>query len=170
QGRGFLTADPRGASAPASDAMIRAAASALWLLVAVPVAAFGQEIPPASSASVATPSATAASASAAGSASPAPAAAEDWIRPENIAERADSLARRLVTQVIDPSTVAAIEKIEAELSALDPEIRASLDQAHHVVEGRNSLIAIQDARRSLQQTSASFPAWRKQIDAEARRV
>ncbi|HXC51728.1 MAG TPA: mechanosensitive ion channel domain-containing protein [Candidatus Limnocylindrales bacterium] len=150
--------------------MIRAAASALWLLVAVPVAAFGQEIPPASSASVATPSATAASASAAGSASPAPAAAEDWIRPENIAERADSLARRLVTQVIDPSTVAAIEKIEAELSALDPEIRASLDQAHHVVEGRNSLIAIQDARRSLQQTSASFPAWRKQIDAEARRV
>ncbi len=151
--------------------MTLAVASLLGLLL-VPVAATGQEIPgtaAATPATVAAPSA-AATAPVPVDTSPVMPAADDWIRPEDIAERADSLARRLGKQVIDPSAIAAVDKIEAELSALDPEIRASLDQAHHVVEGRNSLIAIQDARRSLQQTSASLPAWRKQIDAEARRV
>ncbi|MFN2376323.1 MAG: mechanosensitive ion channel domain-containing protein [Candidatus Binatia bacterium] len=98
------------------------------------------------------------------------AAADDWIRPEDIVDRADSLGGRLEARRVDPATMAAVEEIRAAIQRLDHDLAASLEQARTVLAGRASLGAIQDARRELEGSARSFSGWKETLEVTARRL
>ncbi len=159
-----------------------AAAAALLGVLAGPSAAQPPEAPPPAAPATAQPSvASQPTAPAAASQAVAPAVApqatapavaseEDWIRPEDIADRADLLTRRLESRVTTDSARATVQQIETAMAKLDEELTAAFDQSRSALSESASLMQIQDARRELEGASAQFPAWKKQLDAEARRV
>lgn len=154
-----------------------AAALAASSLAAFPAFAHPVETPPAEAPPVVAPMAVAeAPAPATGTPAAPPAAApalppeEDWIRPEDIADRADLLTRRLESRVTTDSVRATVQQIERGLSRLDDELTAAFEQAKTALAGTSSLMQIQDARRELRGTAEPFEAWKRQLDDEARRV
>lgn len=95
---------------------------------------------------------------------------DDWIRPEDVADRADSMFQRLEQRRQGSTILAGVRKIEASITRLDPELQAALEQSRIALASRTSLIAIQDARRELEGVSYPFSAWREQLESEAKRV
>jgi small-conductance mechanosensitive channel len=118
------------------------------------------------------PAIIAPAAAAAAAASPPAVAsdAEDWIRPEDVVDRADLLGRRLESRRAGSTIVATVNKIRDGITRLDPELEAGFEQAKVALAGQSSLMAIQDARRELEGSASSFASWRSQLEAEAKRV
>lgn len=97
---------------------------ALALLVAVLPAIAGAQ-----------PPAPAADETPAAQASPVP--ADDWIKPEDIADRADGLSRLIDARKPARSTDEAIERIEAGLHSLRTELGQDFQHAEAVPPTRN---------------------------------
>lgn len=95
---------------------------------------------------------------------------DDWIRPEDVADRADSLLQRLEQRRAGATILAGVRKIDESITRLDPELQAALEQAKLALADHASLIAIQDARRELEGVSAPFRGWMDQLEEEAKRV
>jgi hypothetical protein len=121
-------------------------------------------------ASVATAPIAAAPVPGAPAAAPAIAPQDDWIRPEDIADRADLLTRRLESRVTTDAVHATVQQIQNGLTRLDHDLTAAFEQAKVALARTSSLMQIQDARRELRGASEPFEAWKQQLDAEARRV
>lgn len=97
-------------------------------------------------------------------------AIDDWIRPEDVADRSDALAPKLEESQPSPATIAMLENIDAALTRLDPDLDAALEQARVALANHTSLLAIRDLRRELEGTAEPFPAWKAQLATEAKRV
>lgn len=101
---------------------------------------------------------------------PAPAPEDDWIRPEEVVDRAESLTRQIDSRRLSDEAQATIEKIESRLEHLDAELDAGFAQANAALDGTASLLTLQDARRELSGSSAAFDDWKKTLEQEAVRV
>lgn len=99
-----------------------------------------------------------------------PTAAVTWIQPEDIVDRADELARRLDAARPGAATLAMLEKIEAGIDKLDPQLASALARTQAVLADETSLVTIQDIRLELDTAAAPVPAWKEHLAAEAKRM
>ena len=97
-------------------------------------------------------------------------AAAGWIRPEEVLDRADALRSRLDAARPDGATEAALQKIEAGIAALGPDLRALLGRATTAIAQKASLAAIEDARRDFEGAAAPLRGWKDELAAETKRV
>ncbi len=100
----------------------------------------------------------------------APPPANDWVRPEEVVERTDSLTRMIESHRLGDEVAETVGRIESRLGQLDPEIDAGFAQANAALEGSASLLTIQDARRELTGTSTAFDEWKQALEQLALRV
>ena len=138
----------------------------LPLLAAGPAASVEPETDSAAAAQAAAPAAPAAAQATAAVA----VAADAWIRPEDIVDRADAIAQHIDARRPDAKTLAAIQKIETDLTAIAPNLLDALAQAKAALSAEASLLAIQDARHELESAATPFPAWKEYLAAEAKRA
>lgn len=96
--------------------------------------------------------------------------ADDWIRPEDVSDRADSLQHLVEQRRIGSSTRDDIDRIQASLRLADPALEAALEQVEIALTGQRSLMGMQDARREFQRVSVPFPAWKQRLEDESRSV
>jgi small-conductance mechanosensitive channel len=97
-------------------------------------------------------------------------AAVDWIRPEDVAGRADALLRRLDAARADAAAAAALQQIEAGIAELGPDLDSLLQRATAAIAQRASLAAIEDVRYELEAAAAPLHAWQQELAAQAKRV
>lgn len=119
---------------------------------------------------VASPTAAPAPVERSGSAPTVPAPEDDWVRPEDVVDRAESLTRQIDSHSLSEEVRTAVEKIETRLAELDPGLAAAFEQAGAALAGPVSLLTLQDAHRELSASSSAFDDWKQKIDQEARRV
>ena len=103
-------------------------------------------------------------------ASPAAAPVEDWVAPEDIADRADTAARLIEAAVSDEATAALLARVQQGLDEADPALGEALSNAEGAIRDRSSLMAIQDARRQIEGASENLQAWHAEITTEAKRL
>jgi potassium efflux system protein len=96
--------------------------------------------------------------------------ADDWIRPEDVADRSDALAPNLDEARPSAATVALLESIDTALTRLDPDLDSALEHARVALSGQASLLAIRDLRRELEGDAEPFAVWKEQLATEAKRV
>jgi potassium efflux system protein len=147
-------APPSAAQAPAAEPPVAAEASVAAPVLNAPVVGATAAAP------AVAPQATA----------QAVAPEDDWIRPEDVADRADLLVRRFESRNTSDSARATVLQIDAAMTRLDQELAAGFEQAKVALTAPTSLLTIQDARRELAGSASSFPKWKEQLDDEARRV
>lgn len=121
-----------------------------------------------SSASAA-PSPSAATAPTGGS-PPAPEAAELWIAPEDIADRADSAARLIEAAKSEVATTTMLSRVQEGLDQAEPALAEALADAEAAIRDGSTLMAIQDARRQVEGASEDLPSWHAKITNEAKRL
>ncbi len=101
-------------------------------------------------------------------AEPSPSAA--WIRPEEVAVRADRLARELESVPPAPAVREAVQQIEAELAELGPNIEMLLERARATLGRSTPFVELEDVQRELAATDAILGAWSGTLSAESKRV
>ena len=101
---------------------------------------------------------------------PAPAAAEAVapVRSEDIASRVDALLRRIEATRPSAATVAGIDRVEAGLTAIAPELDHLLDEANSTVAQGGAVGELDDARRELETAAAPLAAWQATLATSAR--
>lgn len=97
-------------------------------------------------------------------------AAVGWIRPEEVADRADALLRRLDAVRPDVAAQATLQRIEAGIATLGADLDALLERATAAIAQKASLAAIEDVRRELERAAAPLGGWKDELAAEAKRV
>jgi small-conductance mechanosensitive channel len=97
-------------------------------------------------------------------------AAVGWIRPEEVPDRADALRGRLDAPRPNAAAQATLQRIEAGIVALGPDLDALLERATAAIAQKASLAAIEDARRELEGSAAPLRGWKDEIAAQAKRV
>ncbi|HEY2775044.1 MAG TPA: mechanosensitive ion channel domain-containing protein [Candidatus Binatia bacterium] len=136
---------------------------ALALVIAAPAVARAEETPPAAAATAA-----AAPAAAAATAVSSLATAGDWIRSEDIADRADSLERRIRSSQPSSRDRESVEKIDEDLDAILPSVRERLAEADTALVSATSLVELEDAWRELRTTAEPLRQWRQDLAARAK--
>jgi potassium efflux system protein len=93
-----------------------------------------------------------------------------WIRPEEVADRADALLRRL--DEVRPNTVAQadLQQIEGGIAVLGPKLDALLERATAALARSASLAQIADVRDELVDTAAPLRGWQEELAAAAKRA
>ena len=97
-------------------------------------------------------------------------AAVEWIRPEEVPDRADALLGRLEAAGPDAAAQAALQQIEAGIAALDPDLDALRNRVTAATSQKASLAAIEDLRREIEGAAAPLRGWKDEIAAQAKRV
>jgi small-conductance mechanosensitive channel len=107
-----------------------------------------------------------------GSAEPTPgeSPALEWIRPEEVPERADELLRRLDAVRPDTTATSSLEKIEKSLPELGRDLDPVLERAAGAVEKPAAPADLEDMRRELTDVAEPLAHWKDELAAEAKRV
>lgn len=94
----------------------------------------------------------------------------EWIRPEEVPARADALLRQLEEVPPGAASQAALDRIEAGLAEMGPDLDAAIDRARATL-ARSALPGeIEDVLLELQDAAAPLAGWRGELEAEAQRV
>jgi hypothetical protein len=101
---------------------------------------------------------------------PADAAHVVWIRPEEVAVRADGLLRALEGVVPDATVRASIARVERDLGALVPDLEGLLQNARAAVTRSTPFVELDDLERELASADATLASWEGTLGAEAKRV
>ena len=96
--------------------------------------------------------------------------AVEWIRPEEVPDRADALLGRLEGARAEAAAQATVQRIEAGITALGPDLDALLQRATAAVAQNAPLPALEDVRRELEDAAAPLNGWKDELAAEAKRV
>jgi len=96
--------------------------------------------------------------------------ADDWIRPEVVATRAEELHREVEAARPTPGREKAIESLEPELESLEPELAALEAQAEAALSTSAPLSEIDDLRRALVAMNEHLARWPEQLEREAART
>lgn len=87
----------------------------------------------------------------------------DWIRPEEIVDRADSLGSRLNSVSRIDEARELIERVTNGIDTLDPSLDATLASARDSKAASSTLVSIQDARRALRADLKRIEDWKAEI-------
>ena len=93
-----------------------------------------------------------------------------WIRPEEVAIRADGLARALEALPPDAAKRAAVQRIDRETAALVPDLERLLQNARAAVARSTPFVELEDLQHELAATAATLDAWEAPLGAEAKRI
>ncbi len=120
------------------------------------------------------PSPSAAPADAAADAPPERAPGEGahvvWIRPEEVAVRADGLLRGLEGTAPGAAVRAAVARVEQDLGALAPDLEGLIQNTRVAVARSTPFVELDDLRRELAAADATLGGWEATLVAEAKRV
>lgn len=93
-----------------------------------------------------------------------------WIRPEEVAMRADALVRELANAAPTDAVRSGIERIEQELPELERELDPLLVQARAAVAESMAFVELDDLQRELAADDAALAEFEVTLAAEGRRI
>lgn len=93
-----------------------------------------------------------------------------WIRPEEVAMRADALVRELANAPPTDAVQAGVRRIEEELPELERELDPLLAQARSAVAESMAFVELDDLQRELAADDAALAEFEATLAAEARRL
>ncbi len=98
------------------------------------------------------------------------AASAAWIRPEEVAIRADRLARALASVPPGSAVRETVRQIDADLAEAAPSIETLLERAHATLARSTPFVELEDLQRELAATDAMLGKWSIPLEAEAKRI
>jgi small-conductance mechanosensitive channel len=93
-----------------------------------------------------------------------------WIRPEEVALRADGLSRALADTMPDAAARTAVERVDRDLGALASDLEVLLQRARAAAARSTPFIELDDLQRELANADGRLAKWEAELGIEAKRV
>jgi len=94
----------------------------------------------------------------------------EWIRPEEVPDRADALLRRLEAAQPSTASAASVERMEKLLPQIRRELDAESERATDAIDRSASPADLEDVRREIAGTAAPLETWRGELADETKRI